>query len=79
LAAALSGHDMRVNEHYFALRAKVVPESLVTTEIPNERLRENPLQRLFKLIAWERETALEVALDKLGDAVNGLVAKTKFE
>jgi len=31
------------------------------------------------LIAWERETALEVALDKLGDVVKGLVAKTKFE
>ena len=70
---------MRVNGHYFAFRAKVVSKSLVTTEIPKERLRENPLQRLFKLIAWERETALEVALDKLGDVVKGLVAKTKFE
>jgi hypothetical protein len=70
---------MRVNGHYFAFRAKVVSESLVTTKIPKERLRENPLQRLFKLIGWERETALEVALDKLGDVVKGLVAKTKFE
>ena len=54
-------------------------ESLVTTEIPKKRLRESPLQRLFKLIAWKRETSLEAALDKLGDAVKGLVAKTKFK
>lgn len=70
---------MRVNKHYFAFRAKVVSESLVTTEIPKERLRKSPLQRLFKLIAWKRETSLEAALDKLGDAVRGLVAKTKFK
>jgi len=78
-AAAISGHQMKINKSYFLWRAQQKTKfDLMATQIPNEIPGENALSRVLRLLVFERSTNNIVPWNQIGPTLQKWVERNEF-